>query len=608
MPVADTPSSASPEPTAPSATPAARPMAPGPAQAADQTATHAGRPVFITELALRDAHQSLLATRMRTEDMLPIAAQLNKAGYWSVEMWGGATFDSMMRFLNEDPWERVRLLRAALPDTRLQMLLRGQNAVGYRHYADDVVREFVRLAAKAGIDVFRVFDALNDARNLQTAIEAVRECGKWVEGTISYTKSPVHSVESFLEYAAELVALGAQSICIKDMAGLLDPQEAYLLVGALKKAYPNILVHMHCHYTSGMASMAYLKAVEAGADILDCAISPLSMGTSHPPTESMVAALAGTDRPTGLDLGVLEEIAEHFVQVRRRYHEFESPFTAVDPGVLLWQIPGGMISNLSSQLKEQGALDRMGEVLAEVPRVRMELGYPPLVTPTSQIVGTQATLNVLLGRYQMVTKETKAYVQGLYGRPPGPVDPEVQRLIIGEEQPLAGRPADLLEPELPARRAELERLGILYSEEDLLSYALFPQVALEFFVRRDRKERPREERAALVAVVADLLGVEKEQQAAEKVPLAGGESGAEARQDAKRSDRDREGREPAPDVSREPATGAAPAPATEQAPDFQTEPVRGSLASPALTAWAAAGRAELVRGGTLRGREGCYVP
>ncbi len=368
---------------------------------------------------LRDAHQSLLATRMRTEDMLPIAAKLNRAGYWSVEMWGGATFDSMMRFLNEDPWERVRALKATMPDTRLQMLLRGQNVVGYRNYADDVVREFVRLAAWAGIDVFRVFDALNDPRNLETAIAAVKDSGKWVEGTISYTKSPVHNVGSFLDYAARLAELGAQSFCIKDMAGLLDPQDAYELVSALKAAHPDILVHMHCHYTSGMASMAYLKAVEAGADILDCAISSMSMGTSHPPTESMVAALAGTERATGMDIGVLEEISEYFRDVRKKYRAYESAFTAVDPAVLLWQIPGGMISNLSSQLKDQGALERMEEVLAEVPRVRQELGYPPLVTPTSQIVGTQATLNVLMGRYQMVTKETKAYVQGFYGRPPG---------------------------------------------------------------------------------------------------------------------------------------------------------------------------------------------
>ncbi|MCE5253189.1 MAG: pyruvate carboxylase subunit B [Actinomycetia bacterium] len=483
------------------------------------------KPVQITDVVLRDAHQSLLATRMRTEDMLPIADRLDQAGYWSLEMWGGATFDSMMRFLNEDPWERVRALRAALPGTRLQMLLRGQNVVGYRNYADDVLREFVRLAAKAGIDVFRVFDALNDPRNMAEAIAAVKDNGKWVEGTISYTKSPVHNAPAFLAYAGELVEMGAQSICIKDMAGLLDPNDAYELVSALKSAYPEVLVHMHSHYTSGMASMAYLKAVEAGADILDCAISSMSMGTSHPPTESMVAALAGTERTTGMDISVLEDISEYFREVRRKYGAYESAFTAVDPAVLLWQIPGGMISNLSSQLKEQGHLELMPDVLAEVPRVRKELGYPPLVTPTSQIVGTQATLNVVMGRYKMITKETKAYVQGLYGRAPGPIDPEVQKLCIGDEVPITTRPADLLKPELPKRRAELEESGIAFSEEDLVSYALFPQVALEFFARRDRTERPKEEVAALAAVMADLLGVQEEVCA----PPEGVVMGAEAR-------------------------------------------------------------------------------
>lgn len=468
------------------------------------------KPVLITDVVLRDAHQLLLATRMRTEDMLPIAEKLNKAGYWSLEVWGGATFDSMMRFLHEDPWDRVRKLKAAMPDTRLQMLLRGQNVVGYRNYADDVVDEFVRLSSEAGIDVFRVFDALNDARNLEAAIAAIKKNGKWVEGTISYTKSPVHDVKAFLQYAGQLADLGAQSVCIKDMAGLLDPNDAYELVGALKAAYPDLLVHMHSHYTSGMASMAYLKAVEAGADILDCAISSMSMGTSHPPTESMVAALAGTDRETGMDIGVLEDISEYFRDIRKDYACYESDFTAVDPAVLMWQIPGGMISNLSSQLKEQGHLEKMPEVMAEVPRVRKEFGYPPLVTPSSQIVGTQATLNVVMGRYKMITKESKAYMRGLYGRPPAPVDPEVQKLCIGDEESVTKRPADLLEPELPGRKKELEELALKYSDEDLVSYALFPQVALEFFERRDRKERPAEETAAIAAAVADLLGVQDE--------------------------------------------------------------------------------------------------
>jgi pyruvate carboxylase subunit B len=457
---------------------------------------------------------------MRTEDMLPIADKLNRAGYWSLEVWGGATFDSMMRFLNEDPWERVRLLKAAMPDTRLQMLLRGQNVVGYRNFADDVVHEFVRLAANAGIDVFRVFDAVNDPRNLEAACAAVKENGKWVEGTISYTKSPVHSVKSFVQYAGELVKMGAQSICIKDMAGLLDPNDSYELVAALKQTYPDVLVHLHCHYTSGMASMSYLKAVEAGADILDCAISSMSMGTSHPPTESMVAVFHGTDRDTGMDIALLEEISEYFRDIRKDYAAFESAFTAVDPAVLMWQIPGGMISNLSSQLKDMGHLEKMAEVMDEVPRVRKEFGYPPLVTPTSQIVGTQATLNVVMGRYKMITKESKAYMQGLYGKSPAPVDPEVQKLCIGDEQPITVRPADLLEPELPKRKAELDELGLKYTEEDLVSYALFPQVALGFFARRDRKERPAEERAAVAAVIADLLGVQDEIALAAAQPAA----------------------------------------------------------------------------------------
>ena len=469
-----------------------------------------GRPrVHITDLVLRDAHQSLLATRMRTEDMLPIAGKLDAVGYWALEMWGGATFDSCIRFLNEDPWERVRLLKGAMPNTRMMMLLRGQNIVGYRNYPDDVVREFVRLAKRAGIDVFRIFDALNDSRNMETAIEAVREQKGFVEATISYTISPVHDIPAYVELAHRLVDLGARSVCIKDMAGLLGPDDAHDLVKALKKEFPDVLVHLHCHYTSGMASMAYLKGVEAGADILDCDISSMSMGSAHPPTESIVAALAGTEYDTGLDIALLKEISDYFRDVRKKYAEYESAFTGVDPAVLQWQIPGGMISNLSSQLRESGALDRMDEVLEEVPRVRKELGYPPLVTPSSQIVGTQATLNVLMGeRYKMITKETRAYVKGLYGRPPGPIDPEVQRLCIGDEEPITERPADLLEPELPARRKELkERMG-KFTDEDLVSYALFPQVALEFFERRDRDARPPEEVAAIAAALADLIFTE----------------------------------------------------------------------------------------------------
>jgi oxaloacetate decarboxylase alpha subunit len=462
--------------------------------------------VRITDLVLRDAHQSLLATRMRTEDMLPIADKLNQAGYWSLEMWGGATFDSCLRFLDEDPWERVRSLKAAIPDTRMQMLLRGQNIVGYRNYADDVVREFVRLAAKAGIDVFRIFDALNDPRNMETSIEAVREQKGFVEACLSYTTSPVHDVPLYVELAQRLAELGAESICIKDMAGLMGPVESYELVSALKAELPDILVHLHCHYTSGMASMAYLRGVEAGADILDCAISSMSMGSSHPPTESIVAALAGTEYDTGMDIGLLTEVSEYFREVRKHYKDYESAFTGVDPAVLQWQIPGGMISNLSNQLREQDALDQMDEVLDEVPRVREELGFPPLVTPSSQIVGTQATLNVLLGeRYKLIPKETQNYVRGYYGRPPGPIDPEIQHKCIGDEEPITVRPADLLEPELPQRRSELEERAKEFSEEDLVSYTLYPRVALEFFERRDRTARPPDETAALVAALADFL-------------------------------------------------------------------------------------------------------
>jgi oxaloacetate decarboxylase alpha subunit len=465
--------------------------------------------VYITDLVLRDAHQSLLATRMRTEDMLPIASKLNEVGYWSLEMWGGATFDSCLRFLNEDPWERVRLLKEAIPDTRMQMLLRGQNIVGYRNYADDVVREFVRLSAQAGIDVFRIFDALNDPRNMETSIEAVREAGKFVEATISYTVSPVHDIPSYMKLAERLVELGSQAICIKDMAGLLSPTDAYDLVRALKDDFPDVLVHLHCHYTSGLASMAYLRSVEAGVDILDCDISSMSMGSAHPPTESMVAALAGTEYDTGLDIGLLKDISDYFREVRKKYAEFESVFTGVDPAVLRWQIPGGMISNLSSQLRESGALDRMDEVLEEVPRVREELGFPPLVTPSSQIVGTQATLNILMGeRYKMITKETKNYVRGLYGRPPAPIDPDVKTLCIGDEEAITVRPADMLEPELPEARAELrEHIG-RFSEEDLVSYALFSRVALDFIERRERSERPVEELAAIATALVDLLAAE----------------------------------------------------------------------------------------------------
>src|SRR5438132_5376959 len=417
----------------------------------------AGKPILITDVALRDGHQSLLATRMRTEDMLPIAQKLDAVGYWSLEMWGGATFDTCLRFLKEDPWERLRALRAAMPNTRLQMLLRGQNIVGYRHYADDVLERFIERAAINGIDVFRIFDALNDLRNMEPAMRQVKACGKHVEASICYTVSPVHSLDRFVELAKQLEDLGTDTLCIKDMAGLLSPLDAYTLVKKLKAAV-RTPIHLHSHYTSGMASMSSLMAVLAGLDMLDTAISPLAGGTSHPPTETLVAALRGTPYDTGLDLSQFVPIADHFRMVRRKYHQFESDFTGVDAEILMSQIPGGMLSNLAAQLAEQNALDKMKQVLEEVPRVRKEMGYPPLVTPSSQIVGTQATLNILTGeRYKVITTETKNYFLGLYGRPPGPLDHEIMARAIGEEEPIKGRPADRLEPDLEGVRKERER-------------------------------------------------------------------------------------------------------------------------------------------------------
>jgi pyruvate carboxylase subunit B len=440
----------------------------------------------ITDVVLRDGHQSLLATRMRTEDMLPIAEKLDAVGYWSLEVWGGATFDTCLRFLKEDPWERLRALRAAMPNTRLQMLLRGQNIVGYRHYADDVLERFVERAAANGIDVFRIFDALNDIRNMERAMRAVKAAGKHVQAAICYTTSPVHSIDRFVQQAKQLEDLGTDTLCIKDMAGLLAPMDAYHLIKRLK-ATLRVPVQLHTHYTSGMASMSALMAVVAGLDVLDTAISPLAGGTSHPPTETLVAALRNTPYDTGLDLTRFVAIAEHFRTVRKRYHQFESDFTGVDAEILTSQIPGGMLSNLAAQLAEQNALDKMRQVLEEVPRVRKDMGYPPLVTPSSQIVGTQATLNVLTGeRYKVITNEAKNYFLGLYGRPPGPLNPEVRARAIGEEKPVKGRPADQLEPELEAVKQELA--GKTASVEDHLSFALFPAAAREFFDERERGE------------------------------------------------------------------------------------------------------------------------
>lgn len=438
--------------------------------------------VHITETILRDAHQSLIATRMRTDDMLPICAKLDKAGFWSLEMWGGATFDTCLRYLKEDPWERLRKLRAALPNTRLQMLLRGQNVLGYRHYSDDVVRAFVQRAAANGIDVFRIFDALNDVRNLRVAVEAVKATGKHAQGAISYTTSPVHGIPQFMVMAKDLESLGCDSLAIKDMAGLLTPYVAADLVKALRDTI-KLPIHIHSHSTAGLASMCQIKAVESGCLHIDTAISPFSGGTSHPPTESMVAALKGTAHDTGLDLSLLQEIGMYFYEVRKKYRRFESEFTGVDTRVQVNQIPGGMISNLANQLREQGALDRMNDVLAEVPRVREDLGFPPLVTPTSQIVGTQAVLNVLTStRYKSITNEVKYYLQGRYGRPPGPVNTVVRQQAIGNEDVIDCRPADLLKDEMHALRGEIGELAA--NEEDVLSYAMFPEIARTFLEQR----------------------------------------------------------------------------------------------------------------------------
>ncbi len=462
-------------------------------------------PVRICDTILRDAHQSLLATRMRTEDMvgtptMPIAEKLDQVGFWSVEMWGGATFDSAMRFLNEDPWERIRKLKAKMPNTPFQMLLRGQNVVGYKHYPDDVLERFVVKAAENGIHVFRVFDALNDVRNMRKAIEFVRREGAHAQGTICYTISPVHNVDAFVQMAHVLEDVGCHTICVKDMAGLLSPYVAHELIGRLKDEI-GIPIQLHTHYTSGMAMAAVLKAIEAGVDIVDTAISSLAMVTSQPPTETLVRILQESPRDTGLDLGLLAEISNYFAEVRKKYAAFESGMKGVDVRVLQFQIPGGMLSNLVSQLREQGAEDRYAEVLEEVPRVRAEMGYPPLVTPSSQLVGTQATLNVVLGeRYKVIPAEIKNYVRGYYGRPPAAIDPEIKALAIGDEAPIDCRPADLIEPGMEQARAEVGDLA--RSEEDVISYALFPQVARPFLERRKNGGGAKE---ALVAAVAALV-------------------------------------------------------------------------------------------------------
>ena len=444
--------------------------------------------VRITETVFRDAHQSLLATRMRTRDMLPIAEKLDEVGFFSMEVWGGATFDSCIRYLNEDPWERLRALKLAMPNTPLQMLLRGQNLVGYRHYADDIVVKFVERAAKNGVDIFRIFDAVNDIRNMTVAIKAAKDMDAHVQGCVCYTTSPVHSIEQFTKMAVELADLGCDSLCIKDMAGLILPHDAYDLVASMKEE-TSIPVDLHSHCTSGMAPMSFLFGCEAGVDILDTAISPLGWGTSHPPTESMVAALEGTPYETGLDLKLLTEIKRYFEKLMEVYAPLFNPIAArVDSNVLVYQVPGGMLSNLVSQLVEQKALDKYDEVLAEFPRVREDLGYPPLVTPTSQIVGSQAVLNVLTGeRYKAVPKEVKDYVKGLYGRSPGEINPKIRAEILEDEEPITVRPADLIPPEYEKMKAEAEGKGLVRREEDVLTYALYPQVA-EKFLKGEAKE------------------------------------------------------------------------------------------------------------------------
>ena len=449
----------------------------------------ANKPLFITDTILRDAHQSQAATRMRVEDMLPACSLLDSIGYWSLECWGGATFDSCMRFLNEDPWERLRLLKKAMPNTKLQMLLRGQNILGYKHYADDVVDAFCRLSIKNGINVVRIFDALNDTRNMQQAMKSVKKYGGVCEAAISYTVSPVHSEEYFVNLAMKLEEMGADVICIKDMANLLLPMDAFSLVKKLKEKV-RVPIHLHTHNTTGTGDMTNLMASQAGVDIVDCALSPLGNGTANPATEALVATLKGTDRDTGLDLNKLSEAAAHFRGVANKLKEqgiLDPKVLSVDTNTLLYQVPGGMLSNLISQLKQANAEDKYYQVLEEVPRVRKDFGYPPLVTPTSQIVGSQAVLNVISGeRYKMITKESKGLLRGEYGQVPGEVNEDVRKKAIGNDEVITCRPADLLKPELEKYKEESKDLA--KCEEDVLSFALFPQVATKFLEQRNNPQ------------------------------------------------------------------------------------------------------------------------
>jgi oxaloacetate decarboxylase alpha subunit len=457
----------------------------------------AKNPLGITDVVLRDAHQSLFATRMRIDDMLPIAEKLDSIGYWSLETWGGATFDSCIRYIGENPWERLRALKAAMPNTKQQMLLRGQNLLGYRHYADDVVDKFVERCAVNGIDVFRIFDAMNDPRNLDRAIKAVKRTGKHAQGTISYTKSAVHTIDSWVDYAKALEDLGADSICIKDMSGILVPYDAYELVSRLK-AQTDLEVQLHAHATSGLSDMSILKSIEAGVDRVDTAISSMSMTYGHTSTESIVAALQGTDRDTGLDLSALSDIAAYFREVRKKYAKFEGSLRGTDSRILIAQVPGGMLTNMESQLKEQNAADKFDEVLQEIPRVREDLGLIPLVTPTSQIVGTQAVINVLMGeRYKSISKEVQGILKGEYGAAPAPFNQELQQKVLAGSEAITCRPADMLSSEMDSLTVELEKLAVEKGinldageekVDDVLIYALFPQVGLKYLENRNNPD------------------------------------------------------------------------------------------------------------------------
>ena len=468
--------------------------------------------VGITDTTLRDAHQSLLATRMRTEHMLPIAEKMDKMGFHSLEVWGGATFDTCMRFLGEDPWERLRALRKAFKNTKLQMLLRGQNLVGYKHYADDVVEAFVEKAAENGIDIFRIFDALNDTRNMEKAMQEVKKNNKHVQAAISYTIGPIYDLKYYVDLAKKLKNLGADSICIKDMAGILTPYFAYDLVKELKKE-TKLPIQMHTHYTSGMGAMMYLKAIEAGADVVDTANSAMAMGTSQPATETMIATLNDAGYDTGMNLDSVSEATEYFKETRKKYTLFDVYKGGVDVNVLRYQVPGGMLSNFISQLSQQNALDKLEDVLLEVPRVRADMGFPPLVTPSSQIVGSQAVFNVLMGeRYKMVTNEVKNYMKGLYGQPPGKVNEEIRKQIIGDFEPITGRPADLLEPQLETAKQEIGELA--KTTEDLLLYIMFPQVGKPFLEGTLEPEKLEEE------IVCEKKST-KEQEKSEQRVLSG---------------------------------------------------------------------------------------